>query len=129
MTYTGSPKKYHSTVNGVLSWAQSELEHVGRIASVEDPDIQYSYALSTVNGMFHLRNALYELIKDDEYKVSKADLQKQYDAVIRVIKHIIKDYNINIDTIKKFNTRNTIGNLSNFKSKRVTRNRVTRKNR
>jgi hypothetical protein len=33
-----------------MEWAKSELEHVGRIAAVEDPDIQYSYAQSTVNG-------------------------------------------------------------------------------
>lgn len=42
---------YDTTFQGVMKWAESELEHVGRIVSLEDPDLQYSYALSTVNGM------------------------------------------------------------------------------
>ena len=100
--------KYEATARGVMEWAHSELEHVGRIVSVQDPDIQYSYALSTVNGMLHLRQALNELIQDPEYTTHKKDLKKTHDAVIRVIKHLIKDFDIDIQTIKNFNTRQVL---------------------
>ena len=59
-----SPYKYHVTAKAVMEWANSELEHVGRIAACEDKNIQYSYALSTVNGTAHLKDALYELVND-----------------------------------------------------------------
>ena len=100
--------KYNSTVNGVMEWANYELSHVGRIASIEDEDIQYSYAMSTVNGMLHLRQAIKELVDDGKYSRQKDDLLKTHAAVIRVIKHLIKDYDIDLDTIKKFNTRSVI---------------------
>lgn len=101
-------KKYESTVRGVMEWANHELEHVGRIVSIQDPDIQYSYALSTVNGMLHLRQALHELIEDPEYAMHKNDLKKTHDSVVRVIKHLIKDFNVNLQTIKNFNTRQVL---------------------
>lgn len=101
-------KKYEATVRGVMEWANHELEHVGRIVAVHDPDIQYSYALSTVNGMLHLRQALQELIDDPEYAMHKKDLKKTHDSVVRVIKHLIKDFNINLQTIKNFNTRQVL---------------------
>ena len=140
-----SPKAYHPTVKGVLEWANSELEHVGRIVSVEDPDLQYCYALSTVNGMAYLKDALYELVNDPKYSTHKEDLLRVHGAVIRTMKHLVKDFNIDLDAIKTFNTRkvlstrhftylkntkkenkseNTPNNKSNKKS-----NNKTRKNR
>ena len=101
-------KKYESTVRGVMEWANHELEHVGRIVSIDDADIQYSYALSTVNGMLHLRQALHELIEDPDYAMHKKDLKKTHDSVVRVIKHLIKDFNVNLQTIKNFNTRHVL---------------------
>jgi hypothetical protein len=98
-----------------MEWANAELEHVGRVAAVEDPGIQYAYAMSTVNGMLHLRQALKELIVDDDYKAQRRDLEKTHDNVVRVIKHMIKDYGIDIETIKKFNTKKIIGNYSFLK--------------
>ncbi len=99
---------YESTVRGVMEWANHELEHVGRIVSIDDADIQYSYALSTVNGMLHLRQALHELIEDPDYAMHKKDLKKTHDSVVRVIKHLIKDFNVNLQTIKNFNTRRVL---------------------
>jgi hypothetical protein len=104
-------QKYEATAHGVMKWANHELEHVGRIVSMRDPDIQYSYALSTVNGMLHLRQALYELIEDPDYAMHKKDLKKTHDAVVRVIKHLIKDFNVNLQTIKDFNTRHVLKNM------------------
>jgi hypothetical protein len=95
-----------------MQWAAAELEHVGRIASVEDPDIQYAYAQSTVNGMLHLRDALFELVSDPEYVEKRGDLQRVHDKVVRVVKHLIKDYNVNLEEIKTFNTRHVLSNLS-----------------
>ncbi len=109
---SGSPKKYKATAKGVMEWANSELEHVGRIASVEDPDLQYSYALSTVNGMLHLRNALYELVNDANYKTHHEDLQRLHDKVVRVLKHLIGEYKVDLGAIRAFNTRKVLGDLS-----------------
>jgi hypothetical protein len=109
--------KYEATARGVMEWANSELGHVGRIASLKDKAIQYSYALSTVNGMAHLRNALFELISDPEYEYHKKDLLKTHDAVVRVMKHLIRDYRIRLSTIKDFNVRNVLGDMSYLKRK------------
>jgi len=100
------------TCRAVMEWAKAELEHVGRIAAVEDVDIQYSYAQSTVNGMLHLRDALLELVTSDEHVEHKGDLKRTHDGVVRVIKHLIKDYDVKLEEIKRFNTRHVLGDLS-----------------
>jgi len=109
-----------------MAWAASELEHVGRIVGMEDKDLQYSYALSTVNGMVHLRDALYELVMDPAYKEHKTDLKKTHDKVIRVIQHLIKDFKVDLNTIRAFNTRKVLSDLSylNKKKGRKTRKRM-----
>ena len=124
-------KRYHTTVGGVLEWAKAELEHVGRIVSVEDPDIQYSYALSTVNGMMHLRDALYEMVNDKKYASKKEDLLRTHDAVVRTIKHLINDFKINVQTIKDFNTRHVLSDPSSYlgPQKRLTRKAKKRSSR
>ena len=103
--------RYNMTCHGVMEWAKSELEHVGRIAAVEDADIQYAYAQSTVNGMLHLRDALFELVSKGEHEQHKADLKLTHDGVVRVIKHLIKDYDVKLEDIKQFNTRHVLSNL------------------
>lgn len=128
-----SPKQYHPTVKGIFEWANSELEHVGRIVSVEDPDLQYSYAMSTVNGMAYLKDAIYELVNDPKYSTHKEDLLRLHGAVIRTMKHLVKDFKIDLNAIKAFNTRKVLSNR-NFtylkNTKRKTRpNRKTRRNR
>jgi len=107
-----------------MEWANAEMAHVGRIASIEDADIQYSYAISTVNGMLHLRQAIFELIKDDSYSEKLQDLQKTHNSVIKVIKHLIKEYDVDLETIKKFNTRGVLNGF-NFLDKK--RNNKTKK--
>jgi len=107
--------KYHLTSMSAMKWAKHELNHMGKIASVEDPDIQYSYAMSTLNGMLHLRNALRELVSDPAYSFQREDLLRTHDQVIRAIKHLIKDYSLDVNTIQLFNTRGVLGDLSNIK--------------
>lgn len=107
-----SPKKYEATAKGLMMWANSELEHVGRITSVKDKDIQYSYAMSTLNGMAHLKDALYEAVNDPDYVSWKKDLLRTHDSVIRVMKHLIKDYELNLDAIRAFNERKVLSDLS-----------------
>ena len=116
-----SSKKYNVTAHSVMEWAKGELEHVGRIAAVEDPDIQYSYAQSTVNGMLHLRDALFQLVNDPNYGERKGDLLKTHDSVVRVVKHLIKEYKVKLDEIKAFNTRKVLGNLNYLKGDSKTR--------
>lgn len=115
------------TVRGVMNWAQKELEHVGCLIGVKDADIQYSYAQSTVNGMLHLRDALFELVNDPNYEEHKEELLRTHDKVIRVVKHLIKDFNVNLEDIKQFNTRKVLGDLSYLNDARS--NNKTRKNR
>jgi hypothetical protein len=122
-----SPKQYHPTVKGIFEWANSELEHVGRIASVEDPDLQYSYAMSTVNGMAYLKDAIYELVTDPKYSMHKEDLLRLHGAVIRTMKHLVKDYKTDLNAIKTFNTRKVLSNrnFSYLKNAKNTKNNAT----
>lgn len=115
-----SSARYNSTAKGLMKWAESELEHVGRIASIEDKDIQYSYALSTVNGMAHLKDALAECAAQAGHH--KGDLLKTHDAVIRVMKQLVQIYKVNLDTIRQFNTRHVLSNLSYLKKNTTRKN-------
>ena len=110
-----APFKYNGTAKGLMMWAASELEHVGRIISIEDPNIQYSYALSTVNGMAHLKDALFEYISDHPESHMKSDLLVFHEKVIRVMKHLIKDFDLDLTTIEAFNTRGTLSTLNYLK--------------
>ncbi len=95
-----------------MQWAAAELEHVGRIASVMDPDIQYAYAMSTLNGMAHLKDALYEMVTDAAYEMHQEDLQRTHDAVIRTMRHLKNEYGLDLDAIRAFNTKGTLSDLS-----------------
>jgi hypothetical protein len=75
--------------------------------------------------MAHLKDALYELVTDSAYKHHKTDLLKTHDSVIRVMKHLVKDYGLSLDTLRKFNTGRTLSNLGYLKNSK----RSTRKNR
>ena len=119
--------KYNTTFQGVMEWAKHELEHVGRIAAVEDPDLQYSYAQSTVNGMMHLRDALFQMVKDPKYRERKVDLLKTHNNVVRVIKRLIKDYKVKLSEIKKFNTRKVLSPPTYLKGGYKNRTRKGRK--
>ena len=102
---------YDATFKGVMEWANSELAHVGRIVSLSDKDVQYSYALSTVNGMMHLNQAVEELLADRAYCRHRNDLRKLHGKVERTIDHLIKDFGVNVGTIRAFNTRKVLRKL------------------
>jgi hypothetical protein len=111
-----SNHKYEATAHGVMMWATSELEHVGRIASIKDEGIQYNYAMSTLFGMAHLKDALFELVEDPDYKHQKKDLLKTHDKVIRVMKHLCKEYDLDLKAVKAFNTKKVLSNLKYLNS-------------
>ena len=102
---------YDATIRGVMEWANSELAHVGRIVSLSDKDVQYAYALSTVNGMMHLNQAIEELLADRAYSCHQKDLRTLHGKVERTIDHLIKDFGVNIETIRAFNTRRVLRKL------------------
>jgi hypothetical protein len=108
-------RKYKLTSMSVMKWAEHELRHVGRIVSVEDPDIQYSYAMSTLYGMLHLKKALTEMVNDSAYSVQREDLQRTLDQVVRTIKHLIKDFSLDLNVIQAFNTKKLLGDLANVR--------------
>jgi hypothetical protein len=122
-----SPKKYRTTVAGVNMWAVAELAHVGRIIAIEDPDVQYAYAQSTVNGMLHLRNAIYELLHDKAYVREKEDLSRLYGQVNRAVIHLVKDFGVDLSVIAAFNSRGVLGDISNVGRRALTRKSKTRK--
>ena len=126
---SGSPKSYHMTMKGVMKWAEHEIKSVGWIVGVRDPDIQYAYAQSTVNGMLHLRDALFELVNDPAYAHHKEELTRMHDKVVRVVKHLIKDFNVNLEDIKRFNTRQVLSDLSYLNEASGGRRVKTRRNR
>ena len=109
------PPSYETTQMGVMAWAKNELEHIGRIASTKNPDLQYSYAQHTVSAMLHLRDAIKQMIRKEKSMGVRNDLQKLYDQVKRALQHLITQYNIKSNAIKKFNTRKVLGPISNIK--------------
>ena len=122
--------QYDSTAKGLMMWATSELEHVGRIISMKDKDLQYSYALSTVNGMAHLKDAIFQYVQKHPKSHMRDDLLTIHEKVIRAMKHLIKDFDVDLETIRAFNTRGTLSSfeyLKNGSKRRATRK--TRKNR
>jgi len=112
---------YDATVRGVMEWAHSELAHVGRIVSLSDKDVQYAYALSTVNGMMHLSQAIEELLGDRAYSRHRTDLRKLHGKVARTIDHLIKDFGVNLGTIRAFNTRKVLRKLHTGATRKAVR--------
>jgi hypothetical protein len=107
-----SVKQYDITLKNIMMWADQEIESIGSITALENADLQYSYALSTLNGMAHLKDALDQLIKDkDTVGASKRDLTIKLNKVIRVMKKLMKDYNLDIKAIKAFNVKKVLGSL------------------
>ena len=129
--------KYHATCHDIEMWKDQELGHMGRIAAMKDKDLQYSYALSTVNGMMHLRDAIYEKVVDPETdEHHRKMLQGEHDDVVRAIQHVIKDYKVNLETIRDFNERKVLRPFNYLKSKPIrhvrfkkTRQTMRKKNR
>jgi hypothetical protein len=123
--------KYHASCEDIQMWKRQELSHVGRIAAMKDKDLQYSYALSTVNGMVHLRDAIFERVEETKEKDHKMKLLREHDDVVRTIQHLIKDYGINLDTIRAFNERHVLRNMSylnpTVRRVRFAKRRTTRK--
>lgn len=105
-------------------WANSELEHVGRIAAVEDPDLQYSYASSTLNGMAHLKDALYEFVTERPNETMTKDLKIIHDKVIRVMKHLVKTYKLNIQEVVQFNSHKVLSSLDYLKNTSKAKNKT-----
>jgi hypothetical protein len=108
-------RKYKLTFMSAMKWAEHELEHVGRIVAVEDPDIQYSYAMSTLYGILHLKKALSELLNDPAYSSQREDIQRTHDKVNRTLKHLIKDFSLDLNVIQAFNTKKILGDLANIR--------------
>jgi len=114
----------------IAMWKYQELGHMGRIAAMEDKDLQYSYALSVVNGMMHLRDAIYEKVVDPKCDDRhREELQREHDDVVRAIQHLIKDYKVNLETIRAFNERGVLRPFSYLKPKAIrhVKFRTTRK--
>jgi hypothetical protein len=119
---------YDTTLQGVMGWANSELEHIGRIVSLEDPDLAYSYAQSTVYSMAHLKDALFQMVNDDAYEHHKKDLLNVHAKVIKAMKHLIKDFDLDLEAVKAFNTRDVLSNLSYLKNSNTRSNNNKKKN-
>jgi uncharacterized metal-binding protein len=119
--------EYTPTLHGVMAWANSELEHVGRIVSMKDRKLQYSYAMTTVNGMAYLKDALFQMVNDPTYEHSKKDLLIIHGNVIRAMKHLIKDFHLNLSAIRSFNTQHVLSDFSYLRNTRKRKRRQSRR--
>ena len=123
-----APYKYEKSPHCLMNWVKSELEHVGRIIAMKDPHLQKSYAMSTLNGMAHLKDALYEAVQDPENEGHKTQLQRSHDGVIRTMKHLIDDFDLDVATLKAFNTEGVLSNLNYLKNNKNNSNKNKNKN-
>lgn len=126
-------KEYNTTAKGLMMWASAELEHVGRIAAISDKDIQYSYAQSTINGMAHLKDAIFQYVNKHPQDHFKEDLLTVHDQVIRVMQHLKDVYKVDLAEIKAFNTHKVLSPMNYLKGGKRTmhmrrKGRKTRKN-
>jgi hypothetical protein len=115
-----------------MRWVASELEHVGRIVATKNRHLQKSYAMSTVNGMAHLKDALYEAVQDPANVEHKVQLLRAHDAVIRTMKHLISDFGVSVRAIREFNTEHVLSDLSylrkTYRKRSSSRRTSSRKN-
>ena len=77
-------------------------------------------------GMAYLKDALFQMVNDEDYAHHKKDLLTVHAKVIKAMKHLIKDFKLDLEAIKAFNTRHVLSNLSYLKNRK---NKKTRKNR
>jgi len=117
---------YHTTVFEIMRWAESELEHVGRIASMRSDKYQRAYAISTLFGMGNLRNALAEMMTNRAYSRHRVDLHNTYETVVRTMQHMMKVYSITVEDMRATNSQSVLGSLGYLKSRKT---RKTRRNR
>jgi hypothetical protein len=66
--------------------------------------------------MAHLRDALVELASDRSYNQEYPEIARTHNAVVRVMKHLIREYKINLNTIRAFNTRKVLSDFSYLKN-------------
>jgi hypothetical protein len=111
-----------------MMWAASELEHVGRIAAISDKDIQYAYAQSTLNGMAHLKDAIYQYVNKHPNNHYNEDLLTVHDQVIRVMQHLKDEYNVDLNEIKAFDTHEVLSPMTYLKGAKRNKARKTKKN-
>ena len=62
--------------------------------------------------MAYLKDALFQMVNDEAYAHHKKDLLTVHAKVIKAMKHLVKDFNLTLDTIRAFNTRKTLSNFS-----------------
>jgi hypothetical protein len=67
-------------------------------------------------GLPEAKDALFELVEDPDYKHQKKDLLKTHDKVIRVMKHLCKEYDLDLKAIKAFNTKKVLSKLDYLKN-------------
>jgi len=116
-----STHRYDTTLFGVMEWAKSELDHVGRIVSMKDKALQYAYAIAIVSGMAHLRDALFQMVNDPAYAHRRKDLLTTHDQVVRAMDHLISDFHVDLRTIRAFNTPRVLSPFTYLKKSRKNR--------
>jgi len=116
--------KYDITIQGVNKWAWEEIKQVGKIIAVKDKGLQRAYARSTLNGMAYLRDAIYQLITDSKNPdYIKAELQITHDKVVRIMKHLIADFDIDMKDIQEFNKNHVLSSLNYLKKTGTRKNK------
>jgi len=72
---------------------------------------------------------LYEFVTERQGESMTKDLKLIHDKVIRVMKHLIKDYNLNLQEIVQFNTRKVLSSLNYLKNAPRNTNKTRKNNR
>jgi hypothetical protein len=68
------------------------------------------------------------MVNDDAYEHHKKDLLIIHAKVIKAMKHLIKDFDLDLEAIKSFNTRHVLSNLSYLKNRNTRRNNKKKNN-
>ncbi len=77
--------------------------------------------------MAHLKDAIFQYVSKYPQSHAKNDLLTLHAKVIRVMKHLVKNYKVDLNEILAFNTHKVLTPLNYLKDNRKSR-RKTRKN-
>jgi hypothetical protein len=86
---------YNRTVHGVLHWFKLELDYAVRIRLINDHDLRYATALSSINGMDQLKDIVARMLDNPEYGSYRSYLLYFHNNIIQIMEKLVTEYLIN----------------------------------
>ena len=83
---------YNRTVHGVLHWFKLEVDYAGRIRLINDRDLRYASALSSINGMDQIKDIVARMLDNPEYASYRSYLLYFHNNIVRIMEKLVTEY-------------------------------------